>query len=74
MPEITIYVWKYLYEFSSMNEWVSKASKRHRVSGLTEGEALYVDAKGRICTIGRHFRIAKEENAFPVRVYQIREE
>jgi hypothetical protein len=50
-------------EFKSFEQWVSKAS-----SWITK-DALCVDAKGRICQLGKDFKRAQEERAFPVRFF-----
>lgn len=60
-------------EFRDFDDWVSKAT--NRLTGTydpmmgNEVSAICVDAFGRRCTVGGHFRRAKEEGAFPVRFF-----
>lgn len=51
-------------EFYSFQHWVNKATSY--IGGMN---AACYDAKGRRCLIGKDFRIADEENAFPVRFW-----
>lgn len=48
-------------EFRSFAEWVNKAQ-----SWIGGAGAICVDAQGRECAIGRDFRRAHDEGAFPV--------
>lgn len=59
-------------EFSSFNDWVSKATTRLSGAKGSMGHvvpAICVDAKGRRCSIGADFHRAREEDAFPVRYF-----
>jgi hypothetical protein len=60
-------------EFRDFDDWVNFAT--NRLTGTydpmmgNEVSAICVDALGRRCSIGGHFRRAKEEGAFPVRFF-----
>lgn len=60
-------------EFRDFEDWVAFASQR--LTGTydpmmgNEVPAICIDAFGRRCTLGGHFRRAKEEGAFPVRFF-----
>lgn len=60
-------------EFVSFDDWVSFASKR--LTGTydplmgNEVPSVCIDAFGRRCTLGGHFKRAHEEGAFPVRFF-----
>lgn len=51
-------------EFTSFQHWVNKAA-----SWIGGRYAVCADAKGRICGLGYHFKIAEEQGAFPVKFY-----
>lgn len=51
-------------QFSSMQNWISKAT-----SWIGGENALCVDAKNRICRNGGDFQRAHDESAYPVRFY-----
>lgn len=64
---------KWAGEFRDHADWVSFATTRltgtyDKLMG-DELRAICVDAKGRRCTMGGHFKRAQEENAFPVRYF-----
>lgn len=60
-------------EFRDFNDWVSKATTR--LTGTydpmmgNEVPSICIDAFGRRCTLGGHFRRARDEGAFPVRFF-----
>jgi hypothetical protein len=60
-------------EFKDHADWVNFAT--HRLTGCydpfmrTEVKAICVDAVGRRCTMGGHFKRAQDEGAFPVRYF-----
>lgn len=58
-----------LFEFRSYQHWVNKARSWFSSCGESGRNTLCLDAKNRICLIGKHFMQARDENAFPVRVY-----
>lgn len=51
-------------EFKTFDSWVNNAT--WRIGGKN---ALCLDAKDRVCEIGKHFMMARDEAAFPIRYY-----
>lgn len=59
-------------EFKDFDDWVSFATVR--LTGCVDEDgkeihAICVDAKGRRCTMGKHFHRARDEDTFPVRYF-----
>lgn len=69
MPTITISIGPKLFEFTHFGQWVNKATMLFAQHGANSINAIAIDAKGRICSTGKDFRIAKETDAFPVSVF-----
>ena len=65
-----VYVGIELFRFETFAHWVDKA---HLWFGTGTG-TICVDAKNRICENYKDFRIAQDEDTFPVRVCRIRQE
>lgn len=63
-----------LFEFDSLQQWVNKGKSWFRNSGVTSQDTICVDAKGRICTCGRHFIAADKEGTYPIVVYLHRQD
>jgi hypothetical protein len=55
---------KVIYTFETFTQWVNKAATRIAGTG-----AECIDARGRVCRIGRDFMRARDEDAFPVVAY-----
>jgi hypothetical protein len=60
------------FRFVTFMSWVNMASSWFEFFGLTGKTAVCLDAKGRICRLGRDFMQARDENAFPVTVHPYR--
>lgn len=61
-----------IFRFTSFSQWVNKASSWFRGAGLRGGFGyVCVDAKGRICQIGKHFMRARDDDSFPIVVYAV---
>lgn len=58
-----------VFQFTSYMEWVNKAQSWFRSIPEHRKPAACYDAKGRRCSIGGEFMRARDEGAFPVRVY-----
>ncbi len=71
MATVQIELGEKQFEFSSYERWVNKAQGWFASRGLKSGDTLSVDAKGRICRIGKDMMRARDDNAFPVSVYLI---
>lgn len=61
-----------VFRFASFSEWVNTARSVFRFYGMTSGDVLCIDARGRICNVGAHFMAARDEEAFPIVVYRAR--
>lgn len=68
---ITLTVGPHLFDFNSHTEWVNKATNWYRNCGVHSARTIAVDSVGRVCATGREFMRARDEGAFPVKVYQI---
>ncbi len=66
---VIMFLGKKLFEFESMEQWVNKATSWYRNCGTKD--YVTVDSFGRICTRGAHFQRAKDDGAYPIRVYEI---
>lgn len=58
-----------LFRFNSFSGWANQAQTAWKDAGVRVDDTICIDAKGRICSIGRDFMIARDEDAFPVTVY-----
>lgn len=60
-----------LFQFNSFDHWCDTAARQFRSHGVRGCDVVSVDAKGRVCAIGKHFMKARDEDAFPVRVFAV---
>lgn len=65
---------KKLFSFASFDKWVNGAQGIWQMHGVRGADTVCVDQKGRICGWGKHFMTARDEKAFPVDVYLLRED
>lgn len=70
MTTIVITVGACEFSFLNFNDWVNAAKFRFSEAKLSSDRAICVDGKGRICTCGKEFMRARDEDAFPVFVYR----
>ena len=56
-------------QFDSFQQWVNKA--RSWLCGYKSKDIIALDTKGRECTCGKDMQLARDENAFPVTVYEV---
>lgn len=61
-----IEVGKYLFQFSSLDDWKKNNEKRYGKTPFRE--TIAIDAEGRICIVRRN----AEKASYPVKVYKIR--
>ena len=72
MTTLTIKLGEPLFSFHSKQQWVNKAQSWY--SGLKKDSYITIDAAGRICTHGKHFMRAEDEDTYPITVYLIEPE
>lgn len=63
-----------LFQFATFGGWVNHAQRAWKEIGVRSDDTLCIDAKGRVCSIGRDFMIARDEGAFPVSVHLKRDD
>lgn len=61
-----------VFSFATKAHWINRASKEWKSHYLRLEETVCIDQKGRICTSGLHFRVAEEDNAYPIDVHLFR--
>ncbi len=61
-----------LFSFTSFEDWCDTAQRRFRQCGAATHDTICIDARDRICIIGKEFMQARDEGAFPINVYSIR--
>ena len=65
---------EFLFQFSSFSAWVNGAQEIWRDHGVRAADTLCLDARGRVCLKGLHFMVARDEQAFPIRVFRARKD
>lgn len=63
-----------LFSFNSFEEWQSREQCIWRSHGVDKEMTLCVDQRQRPLTAPDHFRTARDDNAYPVHVYLLRED
>lgn len=71
MNPITVKLGEKLFEFRSKQDWINKGGRIWRAHRATNGRAVAIDTKGRICQHGGHFARAETDSAYPVSVYRV---
>jgi len=71
MTQIAIKVKRELFSFSSEQDWINKAQKRYANCGVRQGHYITVDALGRVMHMGKCFKHATQQKAYPVTVYEL---
>lgn len=74
MTKLTIAVGPELFRFTSMEDWIQHARERFQEYGAFSYTTICVDSQGRVCTCGKHFEIAQETGAYPIRVFDLEPE
>ena len=72
-PPKAIKTGKKLFQFESEQDWINKAQRIWKLNEITADKTICVDKLGRICSFGLHFRLAKEDNAYPIEVFLLRD-
>jgi len=68
---IKIVVKEKVFEFATFTQWVNKAREGFLSQGLTAANSIVIDAKGRPITKDDGFDRARDEDAFPIAVYEL---
>lgn len=71
METVTVTLGEKLFEFSSKQDWVNRGPRIWRVHQATDGRAIAIDTKGRICQMGGHFMRAEVDGSYPISVYRV---
>ena len=71
MAEITIKVKRELFRFSSEQDWINKGQSRYANCVVRQGHYITIDALGRVMHMGKCFKSATEQGAYPVVVYEL---
>lgn len=71
MNAVTVTLGERLFEFSSRQDWINKGPRIWRTHQATDGRAISIDAKGRVCQCGAEFTRAERDGAYPVTVYRV---
>lgn len=56
--------------FTSKHDWINRSPRIWRKAALRDTDAICVDAKGRICQMGKHFQRAENDDSYPIKVYR----
>ena len=70
--QVLIQLGKKLFQFSSFDNWVDTATAKFKKAGISPSDVVCIDAYGRLCLSGKEFMRARDQKAFPVRVYAVR--
>ncbi len=68
---VTVQLGEKLFAFRSEQDWINKGQRPWKVHHATNGRAIAIDAKGRICQMGAHFARATRDGAYPITVYRV---
>lgn len=60
-----------LFSFTSFQHWINKARGWYRQHHVNSSNTVAIDAKDRACRIGSDFMNARDDDAYPVKVYRI---
>ena len=71
MATVRVTLGEKLFAFKSKQDWVNRGPRIWRVHQATDGRAIAIDAKGRICQSGAEFMRAEKDGAYPVTVYRV---
>lgn len=61
-----------IFEFPTFNNWCNTAQRKFSsFFGHALTMTVCIDQKGRICTSGKQFMRARDDNSFPIEVFLI---
>lgn len=72
MNVIAITVGKKLFEYMSYADWQRNARMVFESHHVTTSEVICVDAMGRLCVLGSDFKMAEQDESYPINVYSVR--
>lgn len=71
VSNIPIRVKRELFSFFCEQDWVNKAQSRYANCGVPKGWYITVDARGNVMHMGKCFKTATKNGAYPVTVYEL---
>lgn len=71
---VTVVLGPKLFSFATFNSWCNHAQRIWFAHGVRSNQTLCVDQRGRVISWGEHFMTARDEGAFPVDVYLLRQD
>ena len=74
MTQLTIFVGDELFAFNNFADWVRNAKELFANNRPASANAICLDTKGRVCTFGEDFAIARDDDSFPIRVFARRDD
>ena len=69
---VTVSTGKELFRFESHGEWVNKAREYFQAASTSEKFVIAIDAAGNVLRLGSDFAHARDNDLFPVTVYEYR--
>lgn len=69
--QIQLQIKRELFRFVSEDDWVWNGRKRYAECGVRADYRIGIDAQGHAVHIGECFRCAKENNAYPIVIYEL---
>lgn len=70
--DVQVQLGRRLFEFSTFEDWVNNAGRRYRLNEATSRTTIAIDGRGRLCTCGADMQAARDDDEFPVVIYEMR--
>lgn len=64
---------EFLFRLNSEQDWIRRGQSLADCCGATSRNAIWLDAFGRPCLVGKDFQQATADDAYPVTVYRLRQ-
>ena len=68
--QISVLIGPELFDFTSFDNWCDTAREKFGAANVRGADTLCVDQRGRLCKCGAEFIRARDDDAYPVRVYR----
>ncbi len=68
---VYVQVGKELFSFENFDDWCDTAKRKFKKAKVSSHQVICVDASNRICVSGFEFMRARDEQAYPVRAYEV---